>query len=81
MATAVFSGRLGGLYHRYSWQQAAWDRAAAVVLSLIAKIEIIDEVHRAASLVAESDPKDTVAGTCPSRWLGGCLRKSAARLE
>lgn len=48
---------------------------------LIAKIEIIDEVHRAASLVAESDPKDTVAGICPSRWLGECFPKSAARLE
>ena len=45
------------------------------MLSLIAKIEITDHGHRAADLAEGCDPKDTVAGICPSRFRG-CLRKS-----
>ena len=40
-----------------------------------AKIEITYHGHRAADLAEGCDPKDTVAGICPSRFRG-CLRKS-----
>ena len=42
---------------------------------MIAKIEITDHGHRVADLAEGCDPKDTVAGICPSRFRG-CLRKS-----
>jgi hypothetical protein len=38
-------------------------------------VGITDDVHRAAVLAEEGDPRDTVAGISPNRFRG-CLRKS-----
>ena len=47
---------------------------------MIAKIEITDHGHRAADLAEGCDPKNTVAGICPSRFRG-CLRKSVSAVH
>jgi hypothetical protein len=35
-------------------------------------VGITDDVHRAAVLVKEGDPRDTVAGISPNRFRGVC---------
>ena len=70
--------RLGGLHHRYSWQQVASSHATAVLLSSIAKIEITNNGHRRANR-----PNDATQGRCgrnlpkPFPWVA--METSAGR--
>ena len=52
----ISNARLGGLHHRYSWREAAWNLAATIFLSVIAMVGITDDVHRAAVLPEGGDP-------------------------
>jgi hypothetical protein len=51
------------------------------VPSWLTRVGITDHLQRAAILAEGCDPKDTLAGICPSRRQGGSFQKSAPALN